>query len=181
MLNQSENMYSWKWWLAIQSMWVLVGVRVSQCEIPCSYSGIREYECMIRVGRNMCCCNHVDIVGPRVHDIHIVFDTVSMSVINLTRSVCLLSYHLYVFYPIITFTSPSPLVLARVPPVFHRHLICRINTGRSHWFWGSCTGLCKNIPAKFRESPSKCSAAHPRNALWRNISASHSPNLARMF
>ena len=95
-------------------------------------SGIREYECMIRVGRNMCCCNHVDIVGPRVHDIHIVFDTVSMSVINLTRSVCLLSYHLYVCYPIITFTSPSPLVLARVPPVFHRHLICRINTGRSH-------------------------------------------------
>ena len=40
-----------------------------------------------------------------------------------------------------------------------------------------CTELCKNIPAKFRESPSKYSAAHPKNALWRNISAIHSRNL----
>ena len=27
------------------------------------------------------------------------------------------------------------------------------------------TELCKNIPVKFRESPSKCSAAHPKNPL----------------
>ena len=33
------------------------------------------------------------------------------------------------------------------------------------------TELCKNITAKFRESTSKCSAAHPKNALWRYISA----------
>ena len=51
-----------------------------------------------------------------------------------------------------------------------------------HYVWWSeklaalqvCTELCNNIPAKFRESPSKCSAAHPKNALRRNISASHS-------
>ena len=42
-------------------------------------------------------------------------------------------------------------------------------------------GLCKNFPAKFRESHTKCSAAHPRSAQWRNISASHSPNLAGLF
>ena len=41
--------------------------------------------------------------------------------------------------------------------------------------------LCKNITAKFRESPSNYSAAHPKNALWRNISASHSRDLAGMF
>ena len=38
--------------------------------------------------------------------------------------------------------------------------------------------LCKNIPAKFRESPSKCSAANPKIAQWHTISASHSRNLA---
>ena len=43
------------------------------------------------------------------------------------------------------------------------------------------TELCKNIRAKFRESPSKCSAGQPKNALWCNISASHSRNLAGMF
>ena len=37
--------------------------------------------------------------------------------------------------------------------------------------------LFKNIPTKFRESPSKCSAAHPKITLWRNIPASHSRNL----
>ena len=42
---------------------------------------------------------------------------------------------------------------------------------------GKDTELCKNIPAKFRESPTKCSAPHPKNALWRNITASHSLNL----
>ena len=31
----------------------------------------------------------------------------------------------------------------------------------------------KKNPAKFPESPSKCSAAHPKIALLRNISASH--------
>ena len=41
--------------------------------------------------------------------------------------------------------------------------------------------VCKNIPAKFRESSSKCSEAHPKNALWCKISASHSQNLAGMF
>ena len=44
-----------------------------------------------------------------------------------------------------------------------------------------CAELCKNIPTKFRESLSKCSAAHPKIALWHNISASYSPNLAGMF
>ena len=43
-----------------------------------------------------------------------------------------------------------------------------------------CTELCKNIPAKFQKSPSKFSAVHPKIALWRNISASHSQNLAGM-
>ena len=32
------------------------------------------------------------------------------------------------------------------------------------------TELCKNIPPKFWESPSKCSAVQPKIALWRNIS-----------
>ena len=40
--------------------------------------------------------------------------------------------------------------------------------------------MCKNILDKFRESLSKSSAAHPKNALWRNFSASHSINLAGM-
>ena len=44
-----------------------------------------------------------------------------------------------------------------------------------------CTELCKNIPAMLRESPSKSYAAHPKNALWRNISASHSQTLAGLF
>ena len=39
---------------------------------------------------------------------------------------------------------------------------------------GENTELFKNIPAKFPESTSKCSAAHPKNALGQNISASHS-------
>ena len=43
------------------------------------------------------------------------------------------------------------------------------------------TELCKNTPAKFLESHSKCSAEHPKIALWRNISASHSQNLAWMI
>ena len=43
------------------------------------------------------------------------------------------------------------------------------------------TELRKNIPVEFQESLSKCSAAHPKYALWRNISASQSRNLARMF
>ena len=46
--------------------------------------------------------------------------------------------------------------------------------------WKS-TKLCKNIPAKFRESPSICSAAHPKIALWQNISAGHSWNLPGIF
>ena len=37
------------------------------------------------------------------------------------------------------------------------------------------------MPAKFRESLAKYSAAHPKIALWRNISASHYQNLAAMF
>ena len=41
--------------------------------------------------------------------------------------------------------------------------------------------MCKNIPAKFRESLSKCSAAHPKIALSHNISVRHSRNLAGMF
>ena len=50
------------------------------------------------------------------------------------------------------------------------------------WFRGFlCTELCRNIPAKFRESPAKCSARHPTNALWRNISANHAWNLAEIF
>ena len=45
-----------------------------------------------------------------------------------------------------------------------------------------CIQSCvKNIPAKFQESPSKCSVAHPKNTLWHNISASPSRNLAGMF
>ena len=44
------------------------------------------------------------------------------------------------------------------------------------------TELCKNIPAKFQESPSKCPpAANPKIALWLNISASHSQNLTGIF
>ena len=43
------------------------------------------------------------------------------------------------------------------------------------------TELGKNIPPKFRDSLSKCSAARPKIALWRNISDNHSPNLAGMF
>ena len=43
------------------------------------------------------------------------------------------------------------------------------------------TELCVNIPAEFRESASKCSADHPKTALWHNISASHAQNLAGMF
>ena len=41
--------------------------------------------------------------------------------------------------------------------------------------------LCKKIPAKFQESLSKCSAVHPKIALWRKFSASHSRSLAGMF
>ena len=33
--------------------------------------------------------------------------------------------------------------------------------------------------AKFPDSPSKCSAQHPKIALWRNIPGNHSQNLAR--
>ena len=40
---------------------------------------------------------------------------------------------------------------------------------------------CKNIPDKFRESHSKSSAAHPKIALWSNISTRHSHNLAGMY
>ena len=43
------------------------------------------------------------------------------------------------------------------------------------------TDLCKNIPARFGESLLKCAASHPKNAKLRNVSASHSPNLAVMF
>ena len=43
------------------------------------------------------------------------------------------------------------------------------------------TGLCKNISTHFRELSSKCSAAHPKNAPWHNISASHSQNLASLL
>ena len=43
------------------------------------------------------------------------------------------------------------------------------------------TGLCKDIAAKFRESPLKRSAAHPKIAQWQNISAIHSWNMAGMF
>ena len=43
------------------------------------------------------------------------------------------------------------------------------------------TELCKNIPDKFRESLSKCSADHLKISVWRNISASDSQNLAGIF
>ena len=46
---------------------------------------------------------------------------------------------------------------------------------------GCYTELCKNIPASFQQSPSKCSAAQPIKALWRNISVNRSQNLAGMF
>ena len=49
------------------------------------------------------------------------------------------------------------------------------------WMCRIYTELCKNIPAKFRELLSKCSAAHPIIALGRDISASHSQDLAGMF
>ena len=39
--------------------------------------------------------------------------------------------------------------------------------------------FCKHIPAKFRESPSKCSAAHAINVI--GIVANHSRNFAGMF
>ena len=41
------------------------------------------------------------------------------------------------------------------------------------------TELCYNNPAKFRESSSKCFAAHQKNALWHNFLANH--DLAGMF
>ena len=43
-----------------------------------------------------------------------------------------------------------------------------------------CTELCKNIPAKIRESLSKCFAAHPKYALRCNILVCHSRNPAEM-
>ena len=50
---------------------------------------------------------------------------------------------------------------------------------KSYWTASTLnTELCINIPAKFWESLSKCSAAHPNMALWRNVSASHARNLA---
>ena len=39
--------------------------------------------------------------------------------------------------------------------------------------------MCKRIPPKFRESLSKCSADHPKFALWRNISDSHAQKPGR--
>ena len=39
----------------------------------------------------------------------------------------------------------------------------------------------RDIPDKFRESFSKCSAARHKNSLWHNISASYSRNLAGMY
>ena len=61
------------------------------------------------------------------------------------------------------------------------HSFCAITKwrGRGKWF-RRCTELRKNIPAKFRELPSKRSAAHPKNALWRNISDTF-PELGRNF
>ena len=48
----------------------------------------------------------------------------------------------------------------------------------------SCRGypaeLCESILTKFRESSSKCSAVHPKIALWHTISDSHSQNLTGM-
>ena len=43
----------------------------------------------------------------------------------------------------------------------------------------SNTGLCKDIPINFQKSLSKCSTAHPKIALWSNISSSR--NLDGMF
>ena len=43
------------------------------------------------------------------------------------------------------------------------------------------TEFCKNIPAKFGESPSKCYDVQPKIALWHNISESNSQNMAGMF
>ena len=37
------------------------------------------------------------------------------------------------------------------------------------------------MSAKFRDSSSKCPAAHPKTAQWRNISARRSQNLTGMF
>ena len=39
--------------------------------------------------------------------------------------------------------------------------------------------VVQNIPAKFRESSSKCSAAHPKITLWHNISATYSTKPGR--
>ena len=52
---------------------------------------------------------------------------------------------------------------------------------RANLFGHHCTHLCKNIYVKLGESSSKCSAVHPKNALWSNISARHSQNLAAML
>ena len=43
------------------------------------------------------------------------------------------------------------------------------------------TELWKNFHVKFWESLSKCSSAHPKISLWRNLSASLSRNLTGMF
>ena len=63
------------------------------------------------------------------------------------------------------------------------HCSTQINNfiGKQGKRYFSITELCKNIPAKLQKSLSKCSAAHPKPALCRNISASHSRNLAGMF
>ena len=76
------------------------------------------------------------------------------------------------------------------PSIIHARIEARAIKGRFTG-WRLCltfkghvlpyTELCNNIPAKFRESPSKSSAFHPKTALWHNILASHTQNLAGMF
>ena len=54
-----------------------------------------------------------------------------------------------------------------------------INRSRGLVICPHTTELCKNTPAKFLESHSKCFAEHPKIALWRNIPGNRSQNLAR--
>ena len=83
--------------------------------------------------------------------------------------------------PMATAISPIwgvPIKHRRVKPVMALQLVGSFTRSRPA---SARTELGKNIPAKFRESLSKCSAAHPKNALGRNISASLSQNLAECF
>ena len=60
------------------------------------------------------------------------------------------------------------------------HCFCANRWGKYHVVI-NLTELCKSIPAKFREAPSNCSAARPKNALECNFSAIPAENLAECF